>query len=274
MREEWVDSDTVQTIEPGDARSSAAARLAILGGRMALECFGQVDVSWKADGSMLTRADLDIQTVLERDIRAAFPRDCVLGEEGMLSGPRDALYRWVLDPIDGTNNFGRGLPGFSVSVGVLRGGSPVAGAVYDPVSDWLFSAAAGQGARLNGRRIQLTPSRLSSRSLFAIRTPFEDGIPAPVARWLERYRLRRFGSTALHLCYAALGALAFVHDHDAAIWDIAGAAAVLLEAGGVITAPDGRPLFPLAAAQGSGTPFTFVAGNVTAHRQALEDLRE
>jgi myo-inositol-1(or 4)-monophosphatase len=273
MREEWVDSDAVQTIEPGDARGSAAARLAILGGRMALESFGQVAVSWKADGSMLTRADLDIQTALERDIRAAFPRDCVLGEEGLLSGPRDALYHWVLDPIDGTNNFGRGLPGFSVSVGVLRDGRPVAGAVYDPVADWLFSAAAGGGARLNGRRIQLAPSALSPRSLFAVRTPFEQGIPAAVARWLERYRLRRFGSTALHLCYVALGALAFVHDHDAAIWDIAGAAAVLLEAGGVITGPDGRPLFPLTTGQTSGEPLTFVAGNPAAHREALADLR-
>jgi myo-inositol-1(or 4)-monophosphatase len=272
MREEWLDSEDVQTIEPGDGRGSAAARLAMLGGRMALECFGQVDVSWKADGSMVTRADLDIQAALERDIRAAFPRDGVLGEEGVSKGPRDAAYRWVLDPIDGTNNFGRGLPGFSVSVGVLHDGMPVAGAVYDPVADWLFSAAEGQGARLNGRRIQLAPAALSSRSLFAIRTPYAAGIPAPVARWLERYRLRRFGSTALHLCYVALGALAFVHDHDAAIWDVAGAAAVLLGAGGVMTGPDGGPLFPLADAQRSGASFTFVAGNAMAHRQALEDL--
>src|SRR5262245_12790517 len=108
MREEWLDGDVVHTIEPGDTRGSAAARLAILGGRMALERFGQVDVPWKADGSMLTRADLDIQAALERDIRIAFPDDGVLGEEGMLSGPRGAAYRWVLDPIDGTNNFGRG----------------------------------------------------------------------------------------------------------------------------------------------------------------------
>jgi myo-inositol-1(or 4)-monophosphatase len=272
MREEWIDGEAVQTIEPGDTRSSAASRLAILGGRMAMERFGQMDVSWKADGSILTRADRDIQTALERDIRAAFPGDCVLGEGGLLSGRRDAAYRWVLDPIDGTDNFGRGLPGFSVSVGILRDGHPVVGAVYDPVSDWLFSAAQGQGARLNGRRIRLAHAALSSRSLFAIRTPCAGGIPVPVARWLERYRLRRFGSTALHLCYVALGALAFVHDHDAAIWDVAGAAAVLLEAGGVITHPDGRALFPLGAAHATGGAFTFLAGGPTAHRQALEDL--
>ena len=240
---------------------------------MALERFGQTDISWKRDGSMVTGADLDIQSALERELRAAFPDDAVLGEEGVQSGPADAAYRWALDPIDGTNNFGRGLPGFSVSVGVLHDGWPVAGAVYDPVADWIFTAARGQGAQLNGRPIRAQPAALSSRSLFAIRTPYEDGIPAAVVGWLERYRLRRFGSTALHLCYVALGAIAFVHDHDAAIWDIAGAAAVLLEAGGAITDPQGRPLFPLDASHWQGSAFTFVAGNPEAHRQAVEDLR-
>jgi myo-inositol-1(or 4)-monophosphatase len=273
MREEWLDTETVQTLEAGEARSSAAARLAILGGRIALERFGQTDISWKRDGSMVTGADLDIQTVLERELRVAFPDDAVLGEEGVQSGPPDAAYRWALEPIDGTNNFGRGLPGFSVSVGVLHDGWPVAGAVYDPVADWIFTAARGQGAQLNGRPIRVQPAALSSRSLFAIRTPYEDGIPAAVVGWLERYRLRRFGSTALHLCYVALGAIAFVHDDDAAIWDIAGAAAVLLEAGGAITDPQGRALFPLDASHWQGTAFTFVAGNPEAHRQAVEDLR-
>lgn len=272
MREEWLDGETLQTLEPGDGRGGAAARLAIMGGRMALERFGATDVSWKVDGSMLTGADLAIQAALTREITAAFPHDAVVGEEGMPAPAPGATHRWVLDPIDGTNNFGRGLPGFSVSIGVLRDGRPLAGAVYDPVSDWLFSAAEGQGAKLNGRAITLAPAALSARSLFAIRTPYEGGIPAPVVGWLERYRLRRFGSTALHLCYVALGALAFVHDHHAALWDVAGAAAVLLESGGVISTPDGRPLFPVADAHWAGTPFTFVAGNPTAHRRALEDL--
>jgi myo-inositol-1(or 4)-monophosphatase len=274
MQEEWSEADVVQAIEAGDTRSAAAARLAVHGGRMALERFGQVDVAWKADGSMLTRADLDIQAALERELRAAFPEDAVLGEEGLLSGPRGAAHRWVLDPIDGTNNFGRGLPGFSVSIGLVHHGRPVAGAVYDPVADWLFTASEGHGAWLNGRRLVLEPSPLSARSLFAIRTPYERGVPGPVAHWLERYRLRRFGSTALHLCYVALGALAFVHDHDAAIWDVAGAVPVLLEAGGTITDPAGRALFPLDAGQAMGSPFALLAGNPAAHRQALDDLQD
>ena len=272
MREEWLDSEAVQTIEPGDARGVAAARLAILGGRIAMAQFGATEVSWKSNGSMLTRADVDVQAALAREIAAAFPDDGILGEEGISTVGDGVVYQWVLDPIDGTNNFGRGLPGFSVSVGVLRDGRPVAGAVYDPVSDWLFSAAEGEGARLNGRTLRIGPEPLSARSLFSVRTPYEDGIPAAVVRWLERYRLRRFGSTALHLCYVALGALAFVHDHDIALWDIAGAAAVLIEAGGVISTPDGRPLFPVDATVCTGAPFAFVAGNPAAHRHIVEDL--
>jgi myo-inositol-1(or 4)-monophosphatase len=274
MREDWLDEErALRTLDPSDTRASAAARLAMLGGRMALERFGQIDASWKADGSMLTRADLDIQAAIAGEIRRAFPGDGVLGEEGLAGGPRDAAHRWILDPIDGTNNFGRGLPGFSVSVGVLRDGQPVAGAVYDPMVDWLFSAAEGQGARLNGRRVGLRPSALSRYSLFTFRSPCEGGVREPVRRWLERYRLRRFGSTALHLCYVALGAVAFVHDHGAAVWDVAGAAAVLLEAGGALARPDGRPLFPLGPAELAGGPFTFVAGNPVALRQVLDDLR-
>jgi myo-inositol-1(or 4)-monophosphatase len=117
------------------------------------------------------------------------------------------------------------------------------------------------------------PAPLSPRSLFAIRSPHEGNVPQFVQRWLTRYRVRRFGSTALHLCYVALGALGFVHDHQVALWDIAGAVPVLLEAGGLITGPDGGGMFPLDAATWGGRPFAFLAGNPLAHGQALQEMR-
>src|SRR5262249_45818335 len=82
------------------------------------------------------------------------------------------------------------------------------------------------------------------RSLFTVRTPFRDGVPSWVEGWMRRYRMRRVGSTALHLCYVALGALAVVHDHGASLWDIAGAAPIVLEAGGRLTTAAGDELFP------------------------------
>jgi fructose-1,6-bisphosphatase/inositol monophosphatase family enzyme len=258
-----------------EVRLQAAARLARLGGRIALDRLGQPRVSWKSDDSMLTDADVAIQQRLEAEIAAQFPHDAVVGEEGSEAAhgavaPGPARYLWVVDPIDGTNNFGRRLPGFSVSVGVMRGGQPVAGAVFDPLADMLFRARRGCGAWLNGEPLALRPPPLSARSLFAIRSPFEGPVPRFVEGWLRRYRLRRFGSTALHLCYVALGGLAFVHDDRACLWDIAGAAPVLLEAGGVLSRPDGGPLFPL---EGPLTGrLAFLAGDARAHAEVLPEV--
>jgi myo-inositol-1(or 4)-monophosphatase len=254
-------------------RERLAADLAVRGGRMALEYFHRAQVSLKPDGSMVTDADLAIQEHLATAIARDFPDDAVVGEEGQApDGRSEALYSWVIDPVDGTNNFGRGLPGFSVSIGVLRNRQPFAGAVYDPITRWLFTACAGRGAWLNERSLRTRPAPLSRSSLFAIRTPLEEGVPPFVEDWLRRYRLRRFGSTALHLCYVALGALDLVYDHRASLWDIAGAAPILLEAGGVLTTTDGAPLFPATAAQLAGAPMGFVAGNPASHAQALPDV--
>ncbi|HEY7654072.1 MAG TPA: inositol monophosphatase [Methylomirabilota bacterium] len=258
----------------GRLRLAAAARLARAGGQIAIEHWSRAPIAWKADDSMMTAADLAIQACLDREIAAAFPDDGVLGEENGASPPRrlEAPHVWIVDPIDGTNNFGRGLPGFSVSVGVLRYGRPFCGAVYDPLSGHLFTGLVGQGAWLNERPLRVTPTALSSRSLFCVRTPYRDGVPAFVQRWLGRYRLRRVGSTALHLCYVASGALAFVHDQRAMLWDIAGAAPVLIEAGGILTGERGSPLFPLDPDGYDGQAIAFLAGDPLAHDESLRDV--
>ena len=256
----------------GVARERLAADLALRGGRLALEYFHQARVSWKADGSTMTDADLAVQEALAAAIARDFPDDAVMGEEaaGEAHGQRPALYSWVLDPIDGTNNFGRGLPGFSVSIGVLRNRLPFAGAVYDPIGRWLFTACAGRGAWLNDRPLHAPPAPLSTASLIAIRTPLEDGGAAE--EWLRRHRVRRFGSTALHLCYLAMGGLDLVHDHGATLWDVAGAAPIVLEAGAVLTRADGSPVFPASASEVAGGPLPILGGNRVSHRQALADL--
>ncbi len=262
--------------DEGPSRARTAARLARLGGRIALEHWTRAQVSWKTDDSMVTDADLAIQTCLDTEIAAAFPDDGALGEESGASRPRrlEAPYVWVVDPIDGTNNFGRGLPGFSISVGVLRYGRPFCGAVYDPLADQLFTGLSGEGAWLNERPLRVTPAPRSPRSLFCIRAPYRDGVPGFAERWLRRYRLRRLGSTALHLCYVASGALAFVHDQRASLWDIAGAAPVLIEAGGVLTHERGSPLFPLDPDGYQGESLALLAGDPLAHDESLRDIRD
>ena len=136
----------------------------------------------------------------------------------------------------------------------------------------LYRGLAGQGAWVNDRPLRLAPAPLSSRSLFCARTPYRDGAPEVVQRWLSRYRLRRMGSTALHLCYAAAGAIAFVHDQRATLWDIAGAAPVVIEAGGLLTGERGSPLFPLDPDGYHGEPIALLAGDPLAHDQALREL--
>jgi len=259
-----------------DARSrfDVMRTVTLRAGALALDRFGHAEVDFKPDDSMVTDVDVAVQRQLERAITHAFPDDLVLGEEGLdpSSPPPAARYVWVVDPIDGTNNYGRGMPGFSISVGVMREGVPVGGAVYDPLSRQLFTGWTGQGAWVNDRRLRVAPAALDRRSLFSIRTPFADEIPDAVTRWLTRYRLRRAGSTALQLCYVALGAIAFVYDHRTSLWDIAGAAPVVMEAGASLTTPDGRSLFPVDAVTWTGAPLPVLAGVPGVHGAALADL--
>ncbi len=248
--------------------------LALRAGRVVMGHFERARVAWKDNDSMVTDADLAVEDFLVHEIGRVFPHDVVLGEERGLAEPvSPGRYVWIVDPIDGTNNFGRGMPGFAVSIGVLRDGRPQAGVVHDPLARQLFAGCAGEGATLNGRPIRMNPAVLGPRSLFSIRAPYAGGVPPFVAGWLGRYRLRRPGSTALALCYIAAGALAFVHDHGASLWDIAGAAPVLLEAGGVLTDPTGADIFPVEPHRLGGAALAFLAGDPIAHHESLADIR-
>jgi myo-inositol-1(or 4)-monophosphatase len=257
-----------------ESRARLAADLAVLGGRLALERFHRAQVSSRHEGAVSDTDDA-IHDALGREIARLFPSDGLVGDDGPREeSPRSqAYYAWVLGPIDDTSNFARGLPGFAVSVGVLRGHMPFAGAVYDPVARWLFTGCAGRGAWLNDRPLRASAEPMAATSLFAARTPWAAGVPEYVDSWMRRYGVRRFGSTALHLCYVALGGLDFVHDDRASLADVAGAAPVLFEAGGMLTTEAGAPLFPLAPAHAAGAPIALLAGHTRAHADAVRDVR-
>jgi myo-inositol-1(or 4)-monophosphatase len=261
-----------------EPRAAAAARLAVLGGQMALDRIERGAGGGKGDSPRLAGAppgfDGAIQSRMIDEIRRSFPGDGILCEDGRAAVLPNAepAHWWVLDPVDGATNLRQSLPGFAVSIGVLRDGMPLAGAVYDPLVDWLFTAASGRGAWLNGRGLRVVPTPLSAETLFSIRPPYEGEIPPFVPGWLSRYRLRRFGSTALQLCYVAVGGLAFIHDQAASLSELAGAVPVLLEAGGVISGVDGSALFPFDAGVAGGDIVAFLAGNPIAHRESLAEI--
>jgi myo-inositol-1(or 4)-monophosphatase len=257
-----------------EPRAAVAARLAVLGGQMALDSLDRRASSGEGRDPNRASADLAIRSRLVDDITRSFPEDGVLGDDGRVTVPSDtdAAHWWVLGPIDSTTNLGHVLPGFAVSVGVLYGGMPLAGAVYDPLTDWLFTAASGRGAWLNGRALRVNPAPTGTSTFFSIRTPYQGEVPPFVENWLRRYRLRRFGSTALQLCYVAAGGLAFVHDQRASLSEIASAVPIVLEAGAVITAGDGSALFPIEARDYGGEVMAVLAGNPVAHRESLGDI--
>jgi myo-inositol-1(or 4)-monophosphatase len=249
------------------SRAELAADLAVRGGRLALEHFYQARAS-------VSDAQLAIRSALGREIARGFPMDGLLGGQSPREAPlSDARYEWILDAIDETHNFVRGLPGFCVSVGILREGDVFASAVYDPVARWLFTACVGRGAWLNDRALSVHGAAPRDGALCSFRTPCRTGVPDFVDDWMQRHRVRRFGSTTLDLCYIALGGLDFVHDDAASLWDIAGAAAIVLESGGVLSDDDGELLFPVTAAQRAGAPIALLAGQPAAHAAALRDIR-
>jgi myo-inositol-1(or 4)-monophosphatase len=263
-----------------DRRGSSGARLQLAlalahqGGRQATGAVrAEVRVDWKGPGDRVTDVDVAIQERLAERIRSCFPDDGIVAEEGLAVDPGAREFVWVVDPLDGTNNFALGIPCFAVSIGILRHGLPHAGVVHDPSTGFTCSAMRGHGAVAGGRVLALPARPLTAASNVAVRVPLDPELAPATIGWLRHYKLRGFGSVALHLAYAAIGAIDVVLDHQATLWDVAAGAAILLEAGGTITNPRGQPCFPPGAAAYGGAPMPFLAGNTSAHGEALADCR-
>jgi myo-inositol-1(or 4)-monophosphatase len=263
----------IDQLSARDARLRLALALAHQGGRHATAARTGMHVDWKGPGDRVTDVDVAIQAQLVERIRASFPDDGLVAEEGLALDPGAREFVWVVDPLDGTNNFALGIPCYAVSIGILRDGQPHAGVVHDPNTGFTCSALRGHGA-VAGRGTTILPGRpLTPASNVAIRVPLDPDLAPATSGWMQRYKLRGFGSVALHLAYAAIGALDVVLDHKATLWDLAAGVAILLEAGGTITDPRGQPLFPPTAASYGGAPMPFLAGNTAAHAEALSDCR-
>ena len=205
---------------------------------------------YKPDGSVVTEADLAVQERLGQELAAAYPAIDLLGEEMDEARQRALLDRagrllWCLDPVDGTSNFAAGLPFFSISLGLLQNHEPVLGVVYDPVREECYTAAKGQGAWLNGERLQCQPSSLPLRRCLAM-VDFKRLGPTLAAALALRppySSLRYTGSGALEWCWLAAGRYQLYLHGQQKLWDFAAGALVLSEAGGVAATLDGEPLF-------------------------------
>jgi myo-inositol-1(or 4)-monophosphatase len=201
---------------------------------------------------LVTEADVASQQTIRTYLAERFPDHGFLGEEE--PGPRgrpaaDAPPTWIVDPIDGTTNYVHDVPMYCVSIGLWAENDLVVGVVLDPSRPELFEAAKGQGAWLNGRRLQTSRAARLEEALLATGFPADmRGQERTLAWWrhfsLRTRSLRRTGSTALNLAYVAAGRFDGYWAFDNHAWDVAGAVVLVREAGGIITNADGTPFDP------------------------------
>lgn len=212
--------------------------------------FERVDHHIKADGSILTEADLAIQKRLRDELKTRWPDVAFLSEE-MPPAQQAALLReterplWCLDPLDGTSNFAAGLPCFGISLALLAQGEPVLGIIYDPTHRECFRADKGAGAWLNGRRMHSRSARESLK--FTVGMVDFKRLPSTLAQKLvddpPYASQRNFGSAALEWAWVAAGrGHVYLHGSQK-LWDFAAGSLILSEAGGYSCTLEGEPVF-------------------------------
>lgn len=222
-----------------------ANQIAVHAGKITLRHFQRdVQIDYKADESPVTVADRAAEAYLREAIRGRYPGHAVLGEEEGLSGPPDATYRWVLDPIDGTRSFIRGVPLYGVMVGVLREGEPVAGVVHIPALGETVAAARGLGCTWNKRscRVSTVSTLRESLVVGTVAHGYEDyGKGEAFQRILAAAGLFRTWGDCYGYVLVATGRAEAALDPVMNVWDAAALLPILTEAGGTYTDWRGTP---------------------------------
>lgn len=207
-----------------------------------------VETEYKGDVDLVTVADRTVEKLIRTRLGELFPTHGMYGEEGTREG-LDQEFRWYVDPLDGTTNFAHGIPHFCVSMGLEQRASGlgsaddgvlVAGVIYNPMLDELFTAARGQGARLNGRPIHVSKVPNLAESLVATGFPSRKRHDSPNIHFYQEFTLRshgvrRAGSAALDLAYVACGRFEAFWEFHLNPWDTAAGVLLVKEAGGRIT---------------------------------------
>lgn len=230
----------------------------------------------KADHSIVTEADLKSDELIRAGLTQAFPDHAVMTEETGHQGPKDAEYVWIVDPLDGTKAFAKGIPGFCVMVGLLKKDKPYLGVVVDPLEDRLYQALKGEGAwHTQGR--ERRPLRVSSRNDLS-RMPLVFSTDFPQAPLEEmRKRLPSPLLPPINSVGIKVGLLVrqeadlYVNHHTTSYWDTCAPQVILEEAGGRFTRLDGNPLlYPLTSPYRHLGPT--LASNGTRHEEVIELL--
>lgn len=204
----------------------------------------QLAIDMKGDKNLVTEVDRESERMIVSCLQARFPEHNIVAEEGEYAqGP--SPFRWIIDPLDGTTNYAHGFPWFCVSVGLEEAGELLAGVVYNPLQEELFTATKGGGAYLNGHRLQVSSRSPLRDTLLATGFPYDCATdPANnfadfIAFQKTARGIRRAGAAALDLAGVASGRLDGFWELKLKAWDVAAGVLLVREAGGTVSTFDG-----------------------------------
>ena len=202
-------------------------------------------IFFKKDSSLLTKVDLKSERAIVQLIKKNFPSHDILSEER--GGKIGEKYTWIIDPLDGTRNYSRNIPFFSVSIALVYKKSPILGVVFNPINKELYFSERGKGAFLNGKRIKVGQQQVLSQAIISFsKSPDKEAfikiyrILGKIKKFCFTFRFRYFGSTALDLCYIASAKTDVSIGTGLKPWDLAAGILIIREAGGKITNLEGR----------------------------------
>jgi myo-inositol-1(or 4)-monophosphatase len=237
--------------------------------------FGRAQSLWKEDGTRVTPVDIEISENIFALLRPQFPEDEYLSEE--LSNFREPLplkarFAFILDPIDGTNNYAMGIVHCAISLGIFQNGRPVYGVVYDLSRRVLIHGGPGFGLWDGTRAAWVKNDPPNPQSMLGFHSPYEKSMAQHAATIVENFKIRGLGSSTLHLAYVAVGILDGTVDHNVKIWDIAAALALCLAGGGEIYFFNGEQL-PLRHFDLKMKRIQYIAGSPQMCRRLRELLK-
>jgi len=225
--------------------------------------FGRVKSEWKYDGTRVTAADIAISKNIFTELGAQFPDDHYFSEELAETETPLALtqrFAWVLDPIDGTNNYATGIPYCAISLALLENGVPVYGIIYDMARRVLMHGGPGFGVWDGKRAVQVKTTPADGQSMLGFHSPFDKTFSHHATALVENFKLRGLGSSTLHLAYVAAGLFDATVDHNVRIWDIAAAVPLVWAGGGEVQFLNGEQ-FPMREFNLRMNRIQFAAGN-------------
>jgi len=209
----------------------------------ASEQLDRVQIESKGENDFVTEIDRKAEQEIIYHLQKAYPEHGFLGEESGASGNADSDYQWIIDPIDGTTNFVRGIPHFAISIACVFQGQIEHAVILDPIRREEFTASRGRGAQLNGRRVRVTMNPGLEGTLIGTGIPFKahnaQHLPAYMASLeavaAETAGVRRAGAASLDLAYVAAGRLDGFWEIGLSKWDIAAGILLVREAGGLVS---------------------------------------